>query len=436
MKFLLSLVFAILFATQTLTAAPFAYVANLVDNTVSVIDISTNLVVATVPVGNSPQAIAVTPNGQFAYVTNNGTNTVSVIDASTNMVVATITVESSPTGIAITPNGQFAYVASFSLNRVSVIDISTNTVIGPPISVGGAPEGIAITPNGQFVYVTNSADNTVSVIDTSSNTVVDTIPVEAAPSSISITPNGLFAYVGNSGTTTVSVIDLNTNFVTTNIDVGGFPESGGNAVSPNGQYAYIAVFSSPSTQFISVINTTSQTVTTTIPLPSISDPEGIAITPDGKYAYVTYSDQNEVGIIDLSTNMVTGSPITVGTVPFGIAIAPPYSPPPPPPPPLFQPFSFSGKIVNRNGTFTLKAEWPASPSSNIIAYEIFAFDQLIAIVPSGSPLVFERTLHPHNTHSHHWLEKYQNYLNTKYRVRAVNSNNSRSGFTNLNVQDF
>ncbi len=428
MKFVLSLI-GLIFVAQTLSASPFAYVANLSDDTVSVIDISTNLVVATVPVGSSPEYIAVTPNGQFAYVVNNGTNSVSVIDASTDMVVATITVGTNPAGISITPNGQFAYVVNGESNNVSVIDISTNTVIGPPIAVGGTPEGVAITPNGQFAYVTNFSDGTVSVINISSNMVVDTIPVEAGPAPIAVNPNGLFAYVGNGNSSTVSVLDLNTNMVTSNVGVGGLPVA--IAVSPGGQYAYVLV-STITSSFISLLDTTSQTITTTIPLPSGSDPEGIAITPDGKYAYVTYSNLAEVAIVDLSSNTLTGTTIPVGNTPFGIAIT--YIPFPNPS--LFQPFSFTGKIVKHHGKFKLKAQWPASPSSNIIAYEIFGFDQLISIVPSNAPLNFDIALPRPDTHKHHWREKYQRYLNAKYKVRAVSSNNSRSGFTNLNVQGF
>src|ERR1700736_3417162 len=60
-------------------AAPFAYVANEHSNTVSVIDTATNTLVATIPVGTIPFAVAVTPNGKRVYVTNDGSNTVSVI---------------------------------------------------------------------------------------------------------------------------------------------------------------------------------------------------------------------------------------------------------------------------------------------------------------------------------------------------------------------
>ena len=54
-------------------AAPFAYVVNEVSATVSVIDTASNTVVATIPVGENPQGVAITPNGKFVYVTSGPT---------------------------------------------------------------------------------------------------------------------------------------------------------------------------------------------------------------------------------------------------------------------------------------------------------------------------------------------------------------------------
>lgn len=61
---------------------------------VSVIDASANMVITTIPVGFSPRGIAITPDGRFAYVANECSATISVIDTSTNTVIAT----TSPVG--------------------------------------------------------------------------------------------------------------------------------------------------------------------------------------------------------------------------------------------------------------------------------------------------------------------------------------------------
>ena len=82
-------------------AAPFAYVANEGSANVSVIDTATNKVVATVPVGNNPFGVAVTPVGTHVHVTNlslGSGNTVSVINTASNTVVATVTVGVPPLG--------------------------------------------------------------------------------------------------------------------------------------------------------------------------------------------------------------------------------------------------------------------------------------------------------------------------------------------------
>ena len=58
--------------------------------------------VATVTVATNPFGVAITPNGAFAYVSSFG-NTVSVIDTSSNTVVATVTVGPVPKSLAIGP---------------------------------------------------------------------------------------------------------------------------------------------------------------------------------------------------------------------------------------------------------------------------------------------------------------------------------------------
>jgi YVTN family beta-propeller protein len=155
-------------------AAPFLYVTNVNDNTVSVIDTATNTVVGLpIAVGSGPIGVAVTPDGTKVYVANNGSANVSVIhtatkDPASKSVVKTVPVGNFPTGVAVTPDGTKVYVANMTDNTVSVIHRPGNTVVAT-IPVGNAPFGVAITPDGTQAYVTNAVDNTVSVINTATN---------------------------------------------------------------------------------------------------------------------------------------------------------------------------------------------------------------------------------------------------------------------------
>ncbi|MFP1625859.1 YncE family protein [Streptomyces sp. 5K101] len=86
---------------------------------------------------------AAAQNGTFAYVANLNDDTVSVIDAATNTVVDTITVGDTPLNVAVSPDGSRVYVTNFADDTVSVIDTATNTVIDT-IPVGDGPVGVAI----------------------------------------------------------------------------------------------------------------------------------------------------------------------------------------------------------------------------------------------------------------------------------------------------
>jgi YVTN family beta-propeller protein len=234
---------------------PLAYVTNAADNTVSVIDPTSNTVVATIPVGHDPNGVAITSDGTHAYVTNQLEDSVSVIDTASNTVVATISGFVVPTGVAITPHGphpserdnrrqqSLAYVtnnvptidgSNFPASAVSVINTTSNTVVAT-IPVGQDPNGVAITPDGTHAYVANQRDGTASVIDTASNKAVATIPVGAGPLGVAMTSDGTntsehngrphqpLAYVTNLVDNTVSVIDTTSNKVVATVRVGAGP---------------------------------------------------------------------------------------------------------------------------------------------------------------------------------------------------------------------
>jgi len=111
---------------------------------IEVVDVASNKVTDKVEdVGTNPSRLAVSPDGTKVYVTNKGSNNVSVIDASTNKVIATVNVGINPYGIAVTPDGKKVYVANSHSNNVSVIDTDLNEVTST-LNVGNGPIGVTI----------------------------------------------------------------------------------------------------------------------------------------------------------------------------------------------------------------------------------------------------------------------------------------------------
>ncbi|MGB6404082.1 MAG: beta-propeller fold lactonase family protein [Candidatus Sulfotelmatobacter sp.] len=294
---------------------PFAYVANINSNTVSMIDIPSSLPVSAVPVGSGPWGVAVSPDQTQVYVSNNHGNNVSVINTTSNTVVATIPVQSSPFGVAFTPDGTSTYVVNGSSNSVSVINTDTQTVVAT-VPVQSSPVGVAmaVTSDGTFAYVTNSASNTVSVIAVGTTpAVVHTIKVGSGPRWVAVSPNSSLAYVENAGSNNVSVISVASNTVTATIPVGTSPF--GAAFTPDSSTAYVV---NSASNTVSVIDTASASVVATVT--GFDDPVHVALTGDGSSAYVTNLNANDVSVIAAASNTITGT-ATVGSAPIGVAIA-------------------------------------------------------------------------------------------------------------------
>jgi YVTN family beta-propeller protein len=77
------------------------YISNGRGATVSVIDTRSDSLVATIPVGQRPWNMALTPDGRHLYVANGRSNSVSVIDTASNQRVADIPVGELPWGVVI-----------------------------------------------------------------------------------------------------------------------------------------------------------------------------------------------------------------------------------------------------------------------------------------------------------------------------------------------
>jgi len=251
-----------------------AYVANGGDGTVTVLDGSSDAVVATISVGSHPYSVAASSSSGKVYVTHTFGDQLSVIDGLTNAVAEVKTGSSDL--IAINPRKGTVYLLGYG-GAVKVLDESSSKFVEIPvgrhgwgltfndatgsvyvtriedadlaaiepgspsaitISAGEIPCAIAVNAAGDRLYVANYGDDTVTVIDASADRKMAVVPVGRHPKAIAFDPIRSLVYVANTGDGTVSVIDAATSGIVATLPAGKNPFA--LAVVPGSNRLYVA----------------------------------------------------------------------------------------------------------------------------------------------------------------------------------------------------
>ena len=121
-----------------------------------------------IKVGDNPNEMLISPNGQQLYVCNANDNTVSVINLKTKKVIETLDVAlypnspsgSTTNGLAMDPVKKSLYIANADNNCLAVFDVSTPGKSVPKgfIPVGWFPTNVKFINNK--IWVTNGKGNT------------------------------------------------------------------------------------------------------------------------------------------------------------------------------------------------------------------------------------------------------------------------------------
>lgn len=256
----------------------------------------------------------------IVYVTNSTSNTVSVVDVDCNCVIARIPTGVEPFGLAFSQDGKKAYVANAQSQEVTVVDtLSHQPARNIPLSTK-LPVWVGASPDGSYIYVTNEGSHDVAVIAAASEAQINRIRVGRGPAGIAISSDGRYGYVANEGTNDVSCFDLRSETVTDTVPVGSVPQ--GIVLSPNGSFAYVANFGSDS---VSVISTVAKAVVSEIPVAVTKSsavpqgPVGIAVSPDGERIYTGNFKAGTISVIDVASRKPIASVFT-GAETFGVAV--------------------------------------------------------------------------------------------------------------------
>ncbi|MHB9132221.1 MAG: YncE family protein [Armatimonadota bacterium] len=244
---LTAIALVVLFSTVriALASAPaYLYVVNSLSEDLSVIDVASDKVVATIPLGASGFRIAFSPARDKAYITatqriklpgeprkakDEQMTQLIVVDLQKRQPVCRIPLDLSPmANVHMSLDGQTAYVVTAAAQgsrnekrgRVLYVDIQSGQIT-KTINIGLNPLDSVMSADGKRLYTTDWGSTSISVIDLPAGRLEDTFPLGAAPvRSLALSADGKHLYAVQERTFTApGMVPVNNTYLAQNTQV-------------------------------------------------------------------------------------------------------------------------------------------------------------------------------------------------------------------------
>lgn len=295
-----------------------------------IVDLVTQKIEKTVVTGQSPEHFDITMDDQYAYVGNMEDSTVSVVDLKAGTEVKRLAGFFEPHGFSVLPGGSKVYVSNFGAHEIRAIDVSSHqtasrlaigdvhrAAIRDPERYLSELKGIAnptLTMDGKFVYAADGDAGIVGVIDTRTDRIVATLKVGEAPWRAYASPDGLWMLVINNGDETISVINTKMQKVVTTLQ--GGPEMTGVNFAQGGKKAYVI---SGGDSAVYVYDMLTFKRINRLKIGNNLALETASTAADGTKVYLASSTDDAVYVIDSITDQVKRIE-NVGRYPWGVTI--------------------------------------------------------------------------------------------------------------------
>ena len=300
-----------------------------------IVDMATSKIEHTVKTGKSPEHFDMTPDGRLAFVGNLEDSTVSVIDVHEGREVQRVTGFFEPHGFSVLPDGSKVYVSSIGAHKVAVLDATGKMLKRLAIGDIGRVAALnpqryrseikgtvnpTMTPDGAFVYAASGDANAVAIIDTRTDQVVKTLPVGEQPWRAYSSPDGRWMLVPNSGDATFSVIETASQKIVAKLNAGS--DMTGVNFALGGRKAYV-ISRGESTVYVYDMQTFG--LVTRLKIGTDVQLETASTTADGAKIFLASSKDSSVYVINAPTDDVKRI-ANVGQYPWGVTVQASASP--------------------------------------------------------------------------------------------------------------
>lgn len=279
---------------------------------------------SSLPLGDLPLNIALSPSKKYLAVTNNGQSTQSVqlIDAVHNKILSTVEIAASWYGLVFSSDEKYLYASGGNNNCIIKYSLSANKlkktdsiVLGEKWPNRISPTGIAIDDAKHLLYVVTKENKSLYTINTSTKKILSVLPLGAEAFTCLLSPNKTELYISLWGGDKILVYNIIKKNITDSIAVGDNPNE--ICLTKNGKYLFVANANDNS---VSVIDIQKRKILETLNAalyanaPQGSTTNGLALSADEKTLYIANADNNCIAVFDVSK---PGKSFSKGFIPVG-----------------------------------------------------------------------------------------------------------------------
>ena len=199
------------------------------------------------PLGDLPLNMAVSPSKKLIAVTNNGQSVQSLqlIDTRKDILLDSVILPKSWYGLKFSADGKMLYASGGNDNRILLFAVKNNKlllkdsiILGKKWPVRISPAGIELDDAANIIYVVTKENNSLYCVDLTTKKILNQIKLEGEAYACLLSPDKKKLYISCWGCDKVLVVDTRSKTIVQEIRVGDNPNE--LCQTKNGKYLFVA----------------------------------------------------------------------------------------------------------------------------------------------------------------------------------------------------